>query len=177
VRAAAAILTALTLVSAAPRLNRGALLALERNFDSRVQRLNIDDPFDLLGPTRAVYLERYGVVFSTEVNLVTGPAITPFRPQLSAADKERLRQKKLSRLPQLRQAMRDMMVSSATALRTLPESEQVVVGITLFYHPWEMTAGLPAQIVMQAPRGTLTDFEAGRIKLDGLNAAIVEQVY
>jgi len=73
--------------------------------------------------------------------------------------------------------MRDMMVSSATNLKSMPLEEQVVVGVNLFYQSWEDTTGLPSQIVMQTQRKTLTDFEAGRIKAEALQAAIREQVF
>jgi len=176
VRLAVLVSVALLASAATPRVPRSALQGLERGFDQRIQRFLIDDPIDLLGNARGVYVENYGAVITAEVNLVI-TAITPFRPQLTAEDKERVRQKKLSRLPQIRQLMRDTMVSSATSLKMMPETEQVVVGITFFHHPWELTQGLPAQIVMLAPRKTLADFEAGRLKADALQAAIQEQVY
>lgn len=162
--------------AAAPRVPRSALLAMERGFDQRIQRVNIDDPLDLLGTTRGIYLEKYGAVFTCEVDLAV-TAITPFRPQLSAEEKERLRAKKAARLGMVRQLMRDMMVSSATSLKTVPENEQISVGVTFFYRTWELTNGLPSQLVMTAPRKALVDFEAGRMKADALNAVIQEQVY
>lgn len=168
---------AATLTAAAPRLSRAELKNLERSFDRRISLFSVDDPFDRLGDTRGVYLENYGVIFTSEVNLVTGPAITPFRPQITDEDKEKLRLKKISRLPDMRRMMRDMMVTSATALKSLPMDQRVVVGVTLFHQPWEKTAGLPSQIVMQARRQSLTDFEAGRIQAVALDQAIEEQVY
>ncbi|MFN7921856.1 MAG: hypothetical protein U0Q16_17275 [Bryobacteraceae bacterium] len=162
--------------AAAPRVPRSALVAMERSFDQRIQRANIDDPLDLLGATRGIYLEKYGAVFTCEVDLAV-TAITPFRPQLSGEEKERLRQKKLARLGAVKQLMRDMMVTSATSLKTMPENEQVSVGVTFFYRAWELTNGLPSQLVLSAPRKALVDFEAGRIKAEALNAVIQEQVY
>lgn len=173
-----AILLAAGLLAAAPaRVPREQLRNLERGFDQRLQRLSIDEPLDLMGNTRAIYIEKYGAVLTAEVNLVTGPAITPFRPELKPEEKERLRQRKLSRLPAMKQLMRDMMVTSATALKAVPAEEQIAVGITFFYNAWENTAGLPSQLVLQAPRKALTDFETGRIKADALAAAIQEQVF
>jgi hypothetical protein len=168
---------AVALLAAPPRISRAELKAAEQAFDRRVSQAAVDDPFDLLGTTRGVYLDKVGVVFSAEVGLVVSPAPTPFAPTLSREAKERLRQRKLARLPVLRGLMRDMMVSSATTLRTLPMEENVVLGVTLFYRSWEDTAGLPGQIVLQAQRRALVDFEAGRIKADALQAAIREQVY
>jgi hypothetical protein len=55
----------------------------------------------------------------------------------------------------LKKAMREMLVTSAAALDTLPPSSQVVLAVTLFYYSWEQRAGLPSQIVMRAPRSAL----------------------
>lgn len=177
-RAGLSLFTAALFLAAAapPRIGRPSLQAIEQNFDRRLQQFNVDDPIDLLGPARAVYLDKFGVVISAEVNLVL-TAITPFRPQISGDQLEKLRQKKLARLVEVRRIMRDTLVHSASALKTLGPDEQVAVGLTLFHRPFEVTKDLPAQIVMQAPRRVLADFEAGRIKQPALDAAIQEQVY
>ena len=172
-----AIASCAMLFAAAPRISRTELKALELNFDRRISQASADDPLDLLGNTRGVYLEKTGVIFSTEVGLVVSPAPTPFQPTQSAEVRERLRQRKLSRLPMLRKMMRDMMVTSAIALRSMPPEEQVVVGVSLFYRPWEDVTGLPAQIFMQASRRTLTEIETGKIKPDAAASAMEEQVY
>jgi hypothetical protein len=170
-------LIALAATAAAPRVSRADLLSVERSFNQSLMSFNAGDPIDLLGPTRGVYLEKYGVVFSAEVGLVVVPAATPFRPKPGKEELERLRQRKMARLPQFRQLMRDMLVNSGNALKTLPADEQVVVGVTFFAHSFEDTTGLPAQILMQAQRKTLVDFEAGRIGRNALQAAIQETVF
>lgn len=176
-RSILAIAFSALLAAAAPRISRSELRVLEQNFDRRISQASADDPLDLLGNTRGVYLEKTGVVFSTEVGLVVSPAPTPFAPVQSPEVRERLRQRKLARLPMLRKMMRDMMITSATSLKSLPQDEQVVVGVSLFYRPWEDVTGLPGQIVMQATRKTLADIESGRIKPEAAAAAIQEQVY
>ena len=138
-----------------PRAIRASLAALERIFDSRIERQSVEDPFMLLGTTRGVYLEGYGAVLTAEVNLVTGPALTPFRPALSKDEIARLRAKKQQRLPLLRQLMREMLLDAAGSLDAIPPGEQVVLAVTLFYYSWEDRSGLPGQILMQAPRQQL----------------------
>jgi hypothetical protein len=144
-----------------PRVSRATVAAMEKSFDRRLEGV-IESPFLLLGMTRGIYLEGYGAVFTAEVNLASGPSVTPFRPKATPEDIARLRQKKLERLPALRGAMREMLVSSAGSLDTVPADEQLVVGVSLFSFSWEDTSGLPAQIVMQAPRKTLLEFQTGR---------------
>ncbi|MCC6591404.1 MAG: hypothetical protein IT168_32260 [Bryobacterales bacterium] len=168
-------LAAVAICLAAPsKIARAQLKVLESTFDQRITRANIDDPFDVLGSTRAVYIDGYGIVLSNEVNLVIGPAITPFRPKLTPEEIEKLRHRKLTRLPQMRQLMRDMMITCATQLRAMPPEEQVVLGTTLFFFSWEDRRDLPEQIVMKAQRKALLDVEAGKSKAD---AVIQEQAF
>ncbi len=172
----AALFAVTMLTAAAPRIPRPAMQAVERSFDQRFQQFNVDDPIEVLGPARGVYVDKFGVILSAEVNLVV-TAITPFRPQISGEQVEKLRQKKLARLPEVRKMMRDTLVSAATQLKALGPDEQVVVGLTFFHRSFEAVKDLPGQIVMQAPKRVLADYEAGRIKQSALEAAIQEQVY
>jgi len=138
-----------------PRVTRGSLAPLESTFDVRISRAGQEDPFDLLGNTRGVYLDGYGVVFTTELNLIVTPPITPFRPQVSKEEIERIHQRKVAKLQVLKKAMREMLASSAAAIDGLPPNEQVVIAVTLFYYSWEDREGLPSQILLQAPKSVL----------------------
>ena len=155
-----------------PRVSRAALAAVENSFNGQITKLNLTDPFDLLGVTRGVYLEGYGAVFTSEVSLVIVPAITPFRMSVSKEEVETVRRRKLKQLPLLKQAMRDMLVASAASLDAVPPEEQIVVGVTLFYYSFENKSGLPSQLLMQAQRKILVDFHARRISEDAIEAAI-----
>src|SRR5207237_7315858 len=68
--------------ASAQRVKRGALAAMEKSFDARLQQM-VTEPFDLLGNTRGLYLEGYGAVFTAEVNLIISPMLSPFRPPFS----------------------------------------------------------------------------------------------
>jgi hypothetical protein len=136
-----------------PRVTRAALAGVERNFDGRLAYTA--DAFDLLGPTRGVYLEGYGAVFSTELNLIVSPNVSPFHQSFSKIEIARIHDRKLQRLPSLKQQMREMLVASAESLETMPPNEQVVVAVSLFHYSWEDYSGLPMQIVMQAERQKL----------------------
>lgn len=135
-------------------VTREALAAVEKGFDGRIASLGQEEPFDLLGNTRGIYLEGFGVVFTTELSPIVTPSISPFRPTISKEMVERIHQKKLERIPLLKQAMREMLVSSAAALGALPANEQIALGVTLLYYSWEDRSGLPSQIVMQALKST-----------------------
>ena len=137
------------------RISRAALSGLEKSFDHRFQRANVSDSFDLLGTTRGVYLEGYGVVFTAELSLIVTPNLNPFHQVFTAEEKARVHQRKLERLPLLKRNMQEMLIASAIALENLPPNEQVVLAVTLFHYSWEDSSGLPAQIMMQAERQKL----------------------
>jgi hypothetical protein len=164
-------------LGAASRVSYTEVRGLEKAFDRRVVNFNADQPMDLIGFTRGVYLDDYGVVFTTEVNLLLSPGLTPFRPKFTPEELTRLRQKKLDRVSDLKRLMRDMMVSTGTTLKQMPPEQRVVVGVSLFYHAHEDTKGLPSQIVMQAPRKTLVEFESGKLSAEALAGAIQVQEF
>jgi len=138
-----------------PRITRAALAGVEKSIDGRLAHANTPDSFDLLGPTRGVYLEGYGVVFSTEVNLIVSPNLSPFHQSFTPVEVTRIRARKQRQVPVLKQNMREMLIASAAALENLPPNEQVVLAVTLFHYSWEDVSGIPSQIVMQAERQKL----------------------
>jgi hypothetical protein len=140
------------------RVTRAALAGIEKAMDGRFERA-VADPFDLLGNTRGVYLDGYGVVFSAELNLIVTPNLNPFHQRFSKQEIARIHERKLQRLPLLKQNMREMLVTSAAALENLPPDEQVVLAVSLFRYSWEDASGIPAQIVMQAQRRLLLSAE------------------
>lgn len=145
-------------------LDRNALVNAERACNKRLETM-FDDPYLVLGLSRGVYLENYGVVLTAEMTLMNSAPISPFRPQVTDAEKTALRKKKLERLPVLRQAMKEMLVSTARSLEKLPVNEQVVLAITLLNRGFEDTTGLPAQIVMQGERRVLLAGQMSGIKV------------
>jgi hypothetical protein len=74
---------------------------------------------------------------------------------VSADEIRRTHDKKVQRMAAIRSAIRAMLVDSARSLDSVPADEQVAVGLSLFYWKWENREGLPAQIVMHAPRKVL----------------------
>lgn len=159
-------------IGAVPRVSRSVLHAMELSFDKRIQTMSPDAPFELLGNTRGVYLEGYGVVFTSEVNLSFSSNISPFQPTMPREYVLKLRLRKLERVPILKKSMQEEMVAMASSLDTVPANEQIVLGVTLVYYPWEDSAGLPSQIVMQAERQKLLDVQLGRTSRASLDSII-----
>ncbi|MGH9660122.1 MAG: hypothetical protein ACRD96_16355 [Bryobacteraceae bacterium] len=164
-RTAAVVLVAVALAGAdRPRVSRASIVSVEKNFDQRIRR---DDPYLLIGHTRGVYLEGYGVVLTSEANL-SGMRFGPFGQPSSPEDIEKMRARKLQRLPQLRASMREMLLAAAVSLDEVPAAEQVAYGISLLYGPGEDHAGLPSQILMHGQRARLMDAKLGRAAADSV---------
>lgn len=140
-----------------------AFADLEKRLDAKVPTADSKDPIDLLGLTRGLYLPGYGVVFTTEVSLIVTPTISPFRQQITKEDAAKVHQRKLEHLATLKKAMREMWLDAASSLTSIPENEQVVLAVRLLYQSWEDTKGLPAQIMIKAPRRAAT---AGNIQME-----------
>jgi len=136
-----------------PKVNRAMIEAMEHSLDRKLSGLWPD--VDVLGLTQGAYVHGVGAIFMGEVNVAPAAGITPFHPSVTPDEIKRTREKKLQRMAQLKTAMREMLVDSARSLDAVPSDEQVAVGISLFYWKWENREGLPAQIVMHAPRKAL----------------------
>ncbi|MSV33082.1 MAG: hypothetical protein EXQ57_11245 [Bryobacterales bacterium] len=161
---------------AAP-VNRGLIAAVEVSMNKRVEALFPGEQYLLLGHTHGVYLDGVGCVFTTRINLAEGPGLSPFRQQLPESERAALRKKKVERLPVLRTAMRDMLVSAAIVMDPVPSSERMVLSISLLNYPHEDVSGLPTQIVMQAERRTLLGFLTPKSDKAALEAAIQTREY
>jgi hypothetical protein len=136
---------------------------LESAFEQRLKNLGSNDPVDQLGACSGVYLNGYGLVFTTPLSLVAAPVFGPFTGGFTVQKADGVHKRKLAQLPFLRKAMSDMLVQAAKASPALPPEEKVVVAVRLVYLDWEDKTGLPNQIVMSADRASAL---AGAIHTD-----------
>jgi hypothetical protein len=125
---------------------------LEKRFDARLEGLvaNSNEPTEVLGFTRGLYVEDFGVVFTAEVSLVRTPGISPFLHDIPKEMVERVRKERLERLPMLKDAMREMLRNMAMTFLQVPPGQKVVLAVRLLYGSMEPTAGMPAQVMMSA---------------------------
>jgi len=158
-----------------PRVSRVSVAAMESSIDDKVALIQIDDPFQMVGGTRGMYINGYGAVFMSELDLVANNLVSPFRPQVTKEDLIRLKHKKQQRIITLKASMRKMLVATASSLDGVPLNEQVVIGITLHHFAWEDFSGLPRQIVMLAPRKLLLEAAKGDTAV--LDAGVQVQEY
>ena len=97
---------------------RRAGAAWRRDFDGRFSHgLTRRMPSICWAPRAGVYLEGYGAVFSTELNLILSPNLSPFQPSFTKLEISRIHDRKMQRLPLLKQNMREMLMASAVVAR------------------------------------------------------------
>ena len=148
-----------------PGIARQTFEEMEKSFDSQLATTGGAHPISILGRTRGVYLDEYGVVFTTEVELIATPTINPFRKDISPELKTEVHRQKLENLPLLRKAMREMVKTTAMTfgaagfkMNILKPTSQVVLAVRISYLPYENTTGLPGQIIMKTDlNGAKTD--------------------
>ena len=137
------------------KITRGSFTELEKRMDGMLLAVgSINEPLSLLGSTRGVYLEGYGLVFTSELSLVMTSGISPFQKTISKEAVAQVHQRKVERLPQLQKTMREMLRQAALALTQVPESQYVTLVVRLDYLPWENTSGLPGQMILRSDRHT-----------------------
>jgi hypothetical protein len=156
------VVAASAIASDAPRVPRTTLAAAEKSLDNRFAGLWSDNPFIMLGPTRGIYLEGYGTVFTAEVNLVAGPQIGILTPSMTKQSIAQHRQKKIDRIPELKKAMAKALADTAASpeMAAVPPDEQIVLVAFLSHFPWEDLSGIPTQIMMQGSKKKLLEAQS-----------------
>jgi hypothetical protein len=149
------------------RVSRATIAYAEKNLDKGLLGVWPDDRANMVGLTQGLYIGGYGAVFTGEIDLAPSGGITPFHQEITKEEAVRTHQKKVQRLPKLKEVMRDMLTSIAASLDTVPPDEQITLGLTLLTWIGETTSGLPAQIVMHAPKKTLLALRADKAALAG----------
>jgi hypothetical protein len=135
-----------------PGVPRQEVKDAEKRLDTRMAALGGADPVDVIGLTRGLYLPGYGAVFTAELSLIPTPAPTPFHVEFTKQEIAQIHKRKLDHLQLLRPAMREMWKDAAASLPSMPDSDQIVIVVRLFYRPWEDTTGLPTQILLKGTR-------------------------
>lgn len=158
------------------RLDFSAVRRSERSIDGRIERYNTESPMEVIGATRGVYLAGTGLLFSIEVSLSPAVGISPFFTRMPPGEVEKIHAAKLGRVPVLRQLLLTMLPEMAKAHADVPASEEIVMGATLFYFPYEDLRGLPAQMVVRANAGELRKLQTTGDVNDAAKVAPIAKV-
>lgn len=159
------------------QVSRAAIQAVEGSINEKFS-VRSADPFDLLGTARGTYLEGYGTVFTFEVDLINagGLIMSPFRPTVTPEELAGFRDRKMKKLPELKDAMRALLMSASTTLEALPPNERVSMEAILFSYSWEKNAKeMPHRIFMSAGKQKLLDARASHATPADLAAIVEEQ--
>jgi hypothetical protein len=166
--AAALLIAGLSVAADTPSVPGAEVANAEKIINQQFAALYPDEPYFLLGLTRSIYLDDFGVIFSTEINLAPGPAPSPFQIAITEQQRKNYRDKKMSRLPKLKTEMYSILGNASMALHSAPQSGNVVLGVTLFRYAWEDASGIPSQIVMQAQWSKLLEARRKGAPLDSV---------
>jgi hypothetical protein len=156
---------------------RSSLHTVELDLQDQLRSNEVLSTMYVLWRPRGAYLEGYGAVFSLELNLVPMADVSPFQKPYNDEQKSQLNVRKRQRLEQLAEQARRMLVAASSKLNVVPESEKVALVVTFFHYNWEDLTGLPTQLVVQAPRGTLLANAAGNLSPADLKAQVQEQYF
>lgn len=136
-----------------------SIQAVEDNLNGAF-RVNVPDPYTLLGTARGTYIENYGTLFTVELQLVFVSPPNPFRPVVSEQEKASIHERKLKKLPVLRELMETQMLNASKTLDGLPLNQHVAMEAILLSFSFEDSKGLPQRIYMTAEKGKLLEAEA-----------------
>jgi len=157
------MLCALPLSSLAdkPRVTPAMVDPVAGSLEGKLLRIWPNEQAEVVGVPQGVYLNGYGVVLMSKVNLSPVAGISPFHPSNGPDEVRRTHDKKVQRMDQLRNTMREMLIDAAATLDSVPPDEQIALGVSLFYWNWENRDGLPSQVVMHAPKKVLLQVKTG----------------
>jgi hypothetical protein len=171
------LIAAATLCFAATesRVSRASILAVEGSVDETL-RTPSADPYELLGGTRGTYLEGYGTLFTFEVDLISILTVGPFGHPLTPDQLAKLRDRKLKKLPELKESMRTLMANACATLEGLPPNERIAMEAILLSNPGEKPSReMPHRIFMSVEKQKLLDAKANHATPAELAALVEEQ--
>lgn len=152
------------------KVGRRALAAVEGAVNDKF-RTATQDPWDLLGTARGTYLDGYGALFTVELQLVFVSPPMPFHPAYSPAEIIAIHDRKVKKLPELREAMRSLIAGAAPTLETLPGNEKISMEAILWRYSWENAQGIPQRILMSGEKDKIQQARAAHTDL----AQVIEE--
>lgn len=168
---AAILIAGLAFGANEPRISGKTLSAVEAMVNDKF-RAPGPDQYDLLGNARTTWLEGYGALTTVEIQLVFVSGITPFRPAYSAQEIALLHDRKLKKLPILKDTMRNLLASSAIKLDSVPPNQRIAFEARLWRFSWEDSKGIPQRVIMSAEKSKILGAQGSPA---ALTAVIEEQ--
>ena len=149
-------LCAAAIAATAPRISGNLLKIVESSLDDRVKSLWPENPFSIIRPTRGLYLDGYGAVFTVDVSPVLSTT-SMMHPTVTRDEVVKAHKVRLERVAQLRTAMGAAVADAAASLDPVPADEQVTLVVYLTHHDWEDISGSPGQMTFRGKKKALID--------------------
>lgn len=146
--------------------------AEQRACDGAIRAFSIDAPVDQLLPTHGVYVEGYGAVFITDVNLISLPPLWGFGGHIAPGEFQRIHDTKLKRVPAVRQLMTQMLLDASKSLTRLTPDESILLHFNFYYMSQEDRGGLPKSMSVQGKKKDLLDAAAGKVPAEGVSGIL-----
>src|SRR5580698_3440547 len=140
----------------AARVSANILKVVELSLDDRVKSLWPDNPFPIVRPTRGLYLDGYGAVFTVDVSPVMSTT-SMMHPTVTKDEVVRAHKVRGERIAELKKAMPLAVADAAATLDPVPADEQVTLVVYLAYHEWEDVSGMPGQMTFRGKKKALID--------------------
>src|SRR5579863_8903192 len=84
------------------RVSRSMLEQVENGLEPKFVAIWPLDPLEVIGTPQSAYINGYGVVFMSRLNLAPAAGITPFHPAIKPEEIKRTHDKKVQRMEQLK---------------------------------------------------------------------------
>jgi hypothetical protein len=127
----------------------------EKICNSAVRGYSIEAPVDHLLPAHGVYVEGYGVVLITDVNLVALPSLFGFAGGVTDKDKMQIHDSKVKRFPAVRELFVRVVVDVAGGLDRLPPEESVLLRVNFYNFDFEKKNDLPKRLTISGRKKDL----------------------
>ncbi len=159
-------------VSAQGRPPAAEIEAEQKACDAAIRGYSIDAPIDHLLPTHGVYVEGYGAVFITDVNLIALSPLWGFGGHIAPGEMKRIHDSKEKRLPAVRELMTQMLLGASKNLTHLAPEESILLHINFYYMSMEDRTGLPKSMTVQGKKKDLLDIGAGKVPAEGVSGIL-----
>ncbi len=152
------------------------ITAVEKAFDASIRGYSIDAPFDQLLPTHGIPVEGYGLVFVTDVNLVSLPPLFGFGGRIEKSEIARIHESKLKRLPAVRQLMTQMLLAASGMLSHLSPDENILLQFNFYSQQFEDRTGLATSMSIQGKKKDLMDAAAKKLPAESVSGILKVRV-
>ncbi len=149
--------------------------AVDKACDASIRGFSIDKPLDHLLATHGVYVEGYGAVFITDVNLVALPPLFGFG-KINNVDLARIHESKVKRLPEVRKLMGQIVLAASGTLAHLSPDESILLHFNFYSMATEDHTGLPKSISVQGRKRDLLDAVARKAPDDFVSSILKVRV-